>query len=178
MTKEEAKKQIEQWQTLLKGYYENVDNCKRKIDELQAIIDKPDRWQAGLVQPDKEHFFYLRDIIDIDNGLVVCSYAKSNRKPEYAFRTSEQAELIKEKMLLMQEMHAFAHVRNEGWVADWEDGGRMKYGIIQKGNKVEGYYFYHANSFVFGVAVKSKKIAEEMMEIFGERIEKFYNKKY
>ena len=176
MTKEEAKKQIEQWQTLLKGCYENVDNCKSKIDKLQAIIDKPDRWQDGLVQPEKEEYFYLAS--NKYEGLDVHCYSEFNRRPEHAFRTKEQAELIKEKMLLMQEMHAFVHVRNGDWVADWDDSSQRKYGIILNENKAHADHYIRMNCLVFGVAVKSKAIAEEMLEIFGERIEKFYNKQY
>lgn len=99
------------------------------------------------------------------------------RKPEHAFRTKEQAELVKEKMLLMQEVLAFAHVRNEGWEADWRGEGD-KYGItmFEDGMAVERNI--SVNSFIFGISVKSKKIAEEMLRIFGERIKKYYSKQY
>jgi hypothetical protein len=34
------------------------------------------------------------------------------------------------------------------------------------------------NGLVFGIAVKSKEIAEKMLEEFGARIKKFYNEQY
>lgn len=89
----------------------------------------------------------------------------------------EQAGLVKEKMLLMQEILAFAHVRNEGWEADWRDGGG-KYGIVMVEDEITVKYYISVNSFIFGILVKSKEIAEEMLAIFGERIEKYYNKQY
>lgn len=89
----------------------------------------------------------------------------------------EQAGLVKEKMLLMQEILAFAHVRNEGWEADWRDGGG-KYGIVMVEDEITVKYYISVNAFIFGISVKSKEIAEEMLAIFGERIEKYYNKQY
>ena len=86
--------------------------------------------------------------------------------------------LYLEKITLMADMMRFAYIRNEGWMPDWGNGGQVKHGIVQKGNGVEVDWFTHANSFVFGVTVKYMAIAEEMLEIFGKRIEKFYNKQY
>lgn len=176
MTKEEVKKELEFYKNLASNHEAIVKGCNEKIIELQAIINKPDRWQDSLVQPDKGQYFYL--VSNTDKGLDVGLNSVFNRKPEHAFRTQEQAELIKEKMLLMQEMHAFAHVRNQGWMPDWRNVGQVKHGIVQNGNDAEVDWFTHANFFVFGVVVKSKEIAEEMLDIFGERIEKFYNKQY
>ena len=36
----------------------------------------------------------------------------------------------------------------------------------------------YLNAFVFGVAVKSRKIAKEVLEEFGDRIKNIYNKQY
>lgn len=184
MTKEEAKielrkaeSDLRQANVVLEMHEQGIQKIKDEIVVLQAIINKPDRWHDALVQPDKEDYFYL--ISNEYEGLIVCfdSEIETDRRPEYAFRTQEQAELIKEKMLLMQEMYAFAHVRNEGWMPNWQDG-EQKYGIVQIKDEIGVDWFTGANEFVFGVAVKSKEIAEEMIEIFGERIEKFYNKQY
>lgn len=176
MTKEEAKKELEFYKDLASNHEAIVKGCNEKIIELKAIINKPDRWQDGLVRSDTEKYFYLTRNIDKGLGVGWCSGAK--RKPEHAFRTKEQAELIKEKTLLMQEMYAFAHVKNEGWMPDWQDEEQSKYGIFQKVDGIEVGWATYVNSFVFGVVVKYMTIAEEMLEIFGERIKKFYNKIY
>lgn len=186
MNKEEAKAKLRKAESdlrsanvILEMHEQGVQEIKEEIAKLEAIINKPDRWQDSLVQPDKEAYFYISN--DTFTGFSI-SYFNNNvdmtRNPEHAFRTEDQAELIKEKMLLMQEMYAFAHVKNEGWMPDWKDVGQVKHGIVQNGNDAELDWFTHADSFVFGVVVKSMTIAEEMLEIFGERIEKFYNKQY
>ena len=182
MNREEAKAKLRkaesdlrQANVVLEMHEQGIKEIEDKIAELQEIINKPDRWQDGLVQPEKEEYFYL--INRSDKGLTVSWSSENNRKPEHAFKTEEQAELIKEKMLLIQEMYAFAHVKNEGWMPDWGNVGQVKHGIIQR-DEIETDWFTFVNSFVFGVAVKSIEIAEEMLLEFGERIEKFYNKMY
>ena len=156
---------------------ERIDAIKKELAELEAIVNKPEKWQDKLVQPTKEEYYYMAG--HALEGLTIysniCSTAK--RKPEHAFKIQEQAELVKEKMLLMQEMLAFAHVRNEGKQFDWTDS-TDKFGIQMTGGDLEIDNFYRANWFVFGIAVKSREIAEEMLEIFGERIEKYYNVQY
>src|SRR5690554_2377743 len=87
--------------------------------------------------------------------------------------------LYEEKALLMADMMHFAYVRNEGWVPNWGDDEQDKYGL-SIGNNREIYsisYCVH-NCFLFGIAVKSREIAEEMLEEFGKRIERIYNKQY
>lgn len=183
MNKEEAKAKLRKAESdlrmanvVLEMHEQGVQEIQEEIAKLEAIINKPAIWQDGLVQPEKEEYFYLMS--NSSKGLVVDWYCETERKPEYAFRTEEQAELIKDKVLLVQEMHAFAHVKNEGWMPDWGDGGQAKHGIVHKGNEIQVYVFGYLNGFVFGVAVKTMEIAEEMLDIFGERIEKFYNKQY
>lgn len=184
MTKEEAKAKLRKAESDLKRaeiileMHENgVRELREDIEKLEAIINKPDRWQDALVQPDTERYFYLTN--DRYKGLAVDWSCATDRKPEHAFKTEEQAELIKEKMLLMQEMHAFAHVRNEGWLPDWGRLSEEKYGILYSGyDGLEVDCSGGCNYFIFGISVKSGEIAEEMLGIFGERIEKFYNKMY
>lgn len=184
MTKEEAKAKLRKVESdlrmaniVLEMHEQGVQEIKDEIERLQEIINKPDRWQDSLVQPDKERYFYLTN--SSMKGLRAACEARTRRKPEHAFRTEEQVELIKEKVLLMQEMHAFSHVRNEGWMPDWQDEEQIKHGIAQRGDdEIEVDWITYVNAFVFGIAVESREIAEEMLEIFGERIKKFYNKQY
>lgn len=141
-----------------------------------------EKWRDMLFQSNfnnnKENYYY----IDTDStcNLKIVS-APCNilylRKPEHAFPNEESAELIKEKILLMQEMHAFAHAMNDGWLPNWNDVSQKKHGIAYERNSsiIE---FKHYNYFIFGIAVKSEEIAEQMLKEFGERIEKYYNKQY
>ena len=179
MNKEEAKEALSRTEAFLK-IYENVGReIIEDIEKLKAIINKKDNWRDKLPQPEKEGYaFILNNTL---KGLIADKVSKNSgclRKPEHSFRTADQAELVKDKMLLMQEMHAFAHVRNEGWVPDWGDYSENKYGLYAIYAEVGCSYNRCHNDAVFGIAVKSEEIAKEMLEEFGERIEKIYNKQY
>lgn len=155
---------------------QKIEELETELQKLKEELNKPEKWQDGLVQPYKEEYYYIAG--SSTSGFRIYSDLRSApRKPEYALQTSSQAELVKEKMLLMQEMLAFAHVRNEGWKPDWEEESN-KWGIsIARG--IPGTdRCWHNNSVVFGITVKSKEIAEEMLKIFGERIQKYYNEQY
>ena len=160
----------------LKKLNELATFIQSEIDKMAVEKKQPEKWQDKLVQPAIEQYYY------IEGDSARCFYtdksSMSNRKPEHAFKTLEQAELIKEKILLMQEMHAFAHVRNDGWVADWENASQKKWGIIiHKCTHVTDIY-PEFNALIFGIVVKSEEIAKEMLDIFGDRIKKFYNLQY
>ena len=187
MTKEEAKAKLRRAESdlrmaeiILEMHENGVRELREDIEELEEIINKPNRWQDALVQPgeNENDYFYISG--HERNGLdVIISSLKTNRKPEHAFKTEEQAELIKEKILLMQEMHAFAHARNEGWVPDWNDGKVGKFGILYNAyDEFEVLGSFWCNYFVFGISVKSMEIAVEMFEEFGERIKEIYNIQY
>lgn len=158
----------------MKTLKERIENMEQELQKLkkEALQEK---WQDKLVQPSKDKHYFITN--SHDKGFSVNFDQYTGRKPEHAFKTKEQAELVKEKMLLMQEMLAFAHVRNDGWEPVWEDDS-VKHGIRYKGDTLCPCSYYHANNFVFGIAVKSIKIAEEMLETFRERLEKHYKKQY
>lgn len=160
----------------MKNINEKITKLEKELKELKKSI-KIEKWQDKLVQPSESSYYFITGDIEIGLSTLNSNISTNARKPEHAFRTKEHAELVKEKMLLMQEMLAFAHVRNEGWEANWREGVG-KYGIIMIEDEVTVERYYITNSFIFGISVKSKEIAEEMLAIFGERIEKYYNKQY
>lgn len=161
----------------MKNLNEQIQKLEKELQELKNEINKPEeKWQDKLVQPNKMDFYKLESN---SAGLFpVLAPWRSHRKPEHAFRTFEQADLVKEKMLLMQEMLAFAHVRNDGWDFDWTDGHTIKFGLVLIDDSVFVDKALMENNFVFGIAVKSERIAEEMFDIFGDRIEKYYCEQY
>lgn len=88
-------------------------------------------------------------------------------------------ELYEEKAILMADMMHFAYVKNEGWVPNWGDDEQDKYGLsISNNREIYSISYYIHNCFLFGIAVKSEKIAREMLVEFGGRIKEIYNKQY
>jgi len=163
---------IEEKEQKIKELQDKLESVKQELEVLKNI---PEKWQDQLTNPLSSDYWYITGDTD---GFITIKGRKSSRKPEHAFMTQGEADLVKEKMLLMQEMLAFAHVRNEGWEPDWGNHNSTKYGIILEFGKCKVHPAYIVNSFTFGVTVKSLAIANEMLSIFGERINKYYNRIY
>ena len=166
---------LEQAKELVKVSLEELIAQRNELNKLIEQEEKGD-WKSRLVQPSEGFYYYIQSSatpgFEVSNG-----FGEYGRKPEHAFKTEEQAELTKEKILLMQEMLAFAHVRNEGWQPNW-GSEYSKYGIVVQNNKIFCANRVISNEFAFGIAVKSKEIAEEMKDIFGDRLMLYYNKQY
>ena len=149
MNKEEARKELKKAESSLRVAETISEEHKKAIKEIKEDIEK------------------LKAII--------------NKKDDWKLVevTDSLQELYREKAYLMADMMRFAHARNEGWVPDWDDCETKKWGLIT--DTVEGIYLYsyfNFNPFIFGIAVKSEEIAQEMLEEFGKRIEEIYNKQY
>lgn len=190
MNKQQIEKQIKDYEEeraealeKIKAYQGDIMEFNQKIEGLKEELNKPVSWEDelnGILDPQKEGYYFIQSakITGFQVGGNQNIHGLTHRPAKYTFKNEESAELLKEKMLLMQEMHAFAHVRNEGWVADWGKFNQPKYGatFIDGGLWVRERSEY--NSLVFGIALKSPEIAVEMIEFFGERIQAIYNQQY
>ncbi len=128
-----------------------IKEIKEDIENLKEIIDIKKDWKLVKV-PNGWKFFKVPD---------------------------NWQELLEKKVSLMADMMYFAYVRNEGWVPNWGDDEQDKYGL-SIGNNREIYSISYCvyNCFLFGIAVKSEKIAREMLVEFGGRIKEIYNKQF
>ncbi|MDD2496301.1 MAG: hypothetical protein PHE29_14070, partial [Tissierellia bacterium] len=73
--------------------------------------------------------------------------------------------LYEEKALLMADMMHFAYARNEGWVPDWENGDKKTWGLTYDSwGRIQINFNTWCCDFIFGIAVKSEEIAQEMLE--------------
>ena len=180
MTKEEAKQELEAIKLVYEIFKKSVNESDKRIAELEAIINKKDDWRDKLVNPVTDKHFYIS--VDITSRYGVDwlkPMAGCNRNAALLFKEKSHAKIVANKIQLMQEMHAFAHARNEGWIANWGGGSEKKFGVLY--NVCKGFEVSSSkvcNFFVFGIAVESKEIAQEMLEEFGERIEEIYNNQY
>lgn len=76
---------------------------------------------------------------------------------------------------LMAELQTFAKLRNGDWVADWGDD-IDKFGITLNAGEAKLDEWCSSNPFVYVISFESEEIAQEAIEIFGQRIEQFYGK--
>lgn len=145
-TKEQIKKEIEQKQ-------QELDLLQK---ELESIKDLKEAWKEEYELNGEKH--------------------KYHEEWELYHYTSESFELWMNQFDLMTEMQAFAKLRNGDWVADWGDKSQCKKGLCFYGKNFCIEELAVNNRFVYGISFKSWEIAQEALEIFGERIEQFYGK--
>jgi hypothetical protein len=147
---------------------EQVEDLKKQLDTVKDV-----HWNEKCVDTKGEYHIIVSNSNTCFTTMIVNANPDTNigtcRQPKHAFHTQEEAELCEDKFTLMVELHNFCRVKNEGWVADWENGDAQKWGVIFSRNlEVEDYW--SINGFLGGFSVKSKEIAEEMLAEFGDRL--------
>ncbi len=160
--------------------------CRLATENEISVIKKlrPDlfklNWREKLVNLKKDNYYFIRStpLTGFATSIEQIGDEWVGRKPEHAFATKEQAELVKEKLLLIQEMLAFAHAMNEGWELDWNNYRQAKYGIRLHQQELFTDVLTEYNNFVFGITVKTREIAKQMLEEFSDRIKQYYNQQY
>lgn len=150
---------------------------KEQLEEIDKQVNKPKDWRDKLVDPSDGYYHYIANSPS-QNLIAEFSHGRSSRKRECAFKSYEQAELVAKKCNLMIEMHNFAYAMNDGWVPEFISNNQMNYGLFLTYGTLRVDESYGVNNYIFGVAVKSEGIAEQMLEEFGERIKEIYNTQY
>ena len=109
-----------------------------------------------------------------DKGICVDSYYYKYTTNVIVYDNKEQAELDAKKLNFYLEMLRFAELRNGDWRPKEEDYNEGIWGI--KLNKDYAYIdiIYYENSLFLQIPFKSEEIAEEALELFGERIKEVY----
>lgn len=96
----------------------------------------------------------------------------------HTLKQQSHGELLQSRFELELEMFRWASEMNEGWVPDWGKSKVVKWGIsFQKSGLYLDSYQY-CNFFVFSLSFKSKEIAEQAVELFGDRILSLYGKQF
>lgn len=157
-----------------------IEELEAKMKELQKEIDdlkkkKTVRWRA-----EKGGKYYIIDV-DFGNGIGVCSeddYIIDNRRYNMGnyFKTQEEAELVKEKILIYNELKDLALELNNGEEIDWTDDCEGKYYIYYdnyfKELKSVGIYI---TKVFFNIYCLNKNFLEIAKERIGEeRLKKLF----
>ena len=149
-----------------------IEELEKRLAEIQAEIKalkKPEPKKEWFEELEHGDYTFINKI-----GSGFSAYRSSDYGVFHTFKTQQQAELMAKKCALMVEMHKFSELRNGDWVADYSDANQEKFGI-RLTDIFETTKRFECNDFCFGVSVKSRQIAEEMLSIFGDRINEIYN---
>lgn len=140
----------------------NINGKDFTIEELNELIAQKEKWGW---RDEFEGYYYI--YLDYGGDWKI-DYNVLKYKNHY--RTRVEAELRAKQIALYCDMKEWAKIHNEGWEFDWNNYDELKWGIDFS---YGGFYVdksHGSNSSIFGVMVKSKELAEEMLEEFRDRL--------
>lgn len=165
----------------LKALYEKVMSLKEDQKE-ETQVNVKERYE--LKYPDNGTLLFYNDITTGAIREILYDADKMDIVNAYSFgmlyKSREEAIQKRLEFLLLKRINDWAEEHNGDWTPDWEDGDERKYFIIYDNRyetlKVDNYAtikeFFKIPYF------KSKGIAQQFIEEFGEQIkEVFFNKK-
>ncbi len=157
-----------------KNYVEAGCSWAARLDKEFPFLVKKKDWKDEVKREG-----FIPAMRSSDGSNVAESTNAHDTVPNFMTLTEKQAVIIAEKIKLLVEMHKFAELRNAGWVPSW-NGSDYAYCIEAKAgeNRCKIEYWQGSNRGVFGVTFKTKEIAQEALEIFGERIKQFYSQQF
>ena len=168
MTNEELEQEV-------KRLEEQITNLRIRILESKAE-QKPYEVE---VPEDIGDYYHISG-----NGFIdkLWLYNKDNQieifKCGLAFKTEEEAEKYDRERILLFKLHKWAEEHNEGWTPDWDDYEKGKFYLAYEYEELFVYTVYGYQEFLKLPYFKSKRIAEQFIEEFGDEIiEVFFNKK-
>lgn len=160
------------------SYLKKIGVSQSQLKDIVKEFD-PEHWTNSLPQDDKK-CFSLRQIVFTpnlkNNKTIEVKYDESS--PAQSFFSHDDADFIADKFELLMDMSNFSFAVNKDWTPDWNNTNQCKYGIVLKNGKAQISENPIFNLYVFGIVVKTQKLALEMLEEFKERIEFFFNKPF
>lgn len=154
----------------------NLENLKQEErEQLLALIKKANNPQSKVWKPKYEEIYWCV----YGYGYVASIEWRGSINDEgywtlgNCFRTREEAEFYKEKLLITAELQRFADEHN-GEI-DWEDDSSLKYYLYydyldEKVHIDFGYFIKHSD-----IIFSSENICKQAIETIGsDRIKKYY----
>lgn len=121
--------------------------------------------------------------IDLKNGDVFSKYFNIYNMSDVRhfenglyFETHKEAEQYLKEQRLIFKIKKWAKIHNEGWEPDWSDSGENKYYIFygHSGNKFEVSSAVISDNFKKLPYFKSREIAQECIDEFGDEIKEVF----
>lgn len=172
MTNEELEQEV-------KRLEEQIIELRLKILESKGELIPYKPYEVE-VPEDIGDYVYINNIGNIYdlNTFTIVEYEKIYKRG-LAFKTKEEVEQFDKERILLFKLHKWAEEHNEGWTPNWEDENERRY-FVEYDNRYEYLGCYSSitiNPLSKLPYFKSKEIAEQFIEEFGEQIkEVLFNK--
>lgn len=152
-----------------------IDWIKTKLVDLQegkglAPVKTP---YEVKVPEDIEDYYFLDETGNIVyKALYSSNYQKKTFIHGLAFKTKEEAEQHDKERILLFKLHKWAEEHNGDWTPNWNETSKAKYCVEYNNYSREFIVDYYSGIFTFSKLpyFKSKEIAEQFIEEFGDEI--------
>lgn len=165
------RKEINEIKEAMKGLLDRLDKLENTIS---LPLDPFDFFKVELPEDGERLFFIdnlqstiLSKIFDISNMNDVKRFENG-----LFFETIEEAKHHLKECKLLFTIKKWAKEKNEGWVPDWEEDEEKKwyvyYNHVEESLKV--MWGYNSTNFIKLPYFKTREIAQECIDIFGDEI--------
>ena len=167
------RKEINEIKEGLKGLLDRLD----KLENTIPLPLSPELYNYFLVDlpDDGERLFFIDNVQStISSKIFDISNMNDVKRFENGlfFKTKEEAKQFLKECKLLFTIKKWAELKNEGWVPDWSDYSNNKFLICYDGE--DGILRINAGSISNTLSalptLKTRKIAQECIDLFGEEI--------
>ena len=162
MTNEELEQEV-------KRLEEQITNLRIKLLESKA-----DKKPYEVEVPENIGDYYNPDEFGVIDHLEDFStaYGENCYIRGLAFKTTEEVEQFDKERILLFKLHKWAEEHNEGWKPDWYDDYEEKYYVTYyvRDKMYKSFPTWNYEHFLKLPYFKTKEIAEQFIEEFGEEI--------
>lgn len=165
-------------------FNKEIDQLKAKYTEkFKALEKEKEKEEFKLDYPTYNSTVYY---VDSCKNTIDCTWFDSSDdcdmnqfKNGFYFKTKAEAERSLKERILLTKLRQFAEMKNDGWRPNWDDRIEPKYHIFYSNNYRElsvtcASPMRHLTASPY---FKSKEIAQECIDLFGDEIiEAFCNK--
>lgn len=160
-------------------FNKEIDQIKAKYDEKFKALER-EQEEFELSYPANNSTVYY---VDSGRNNVDCTayYESDNHdinkfETGFYFKTKAEAERSRKERILLVKLHQFAEMKNDGWRPNWDDHYEGKFSV--------SYLIAHKKLSTDCVAMlnhlsqlpyfKSREIAQECIDLFGNEILKVF----
>lgn len=156
---------------------ELLKEIDRRLEVLRKefIASLDDKKEFEVELPNKYDTLYFID--DISSEVYMTGFSTSKNEIArylrgYFFETKEEAEQHLKECKLLFKIHQYAKEKNEGWEPDWESIFQEKYYIFYDYYRKELCTSFNNSTGAINKLpyFKTRKIAQECIDLFGEEI--------
>lgn len=163
-------------------FNKEIDQIKTKYDKKFKALEK-EKEEFELTYPANNSTVYYvdsgRNEIDCTGYYEFDNHDINKFETGFYFKTKVEAERSRKERILLVKLRQYAEMKNEGWVPNWDDRyeGKFSVSYLIADKRLTTDCVAMMNHLIQLPYFKSREIAEECIDLFGnEIIEIFINK--